>query len=116
MQGAEGWYEFVSGCPGDGCGNMKLDIRWKHSKCGGHEEINSEADIKCLKCGVVDCVMNWRFACRDHSDEFRKPEIAKLTWALSVALVVAKNKGDKVWASRFQKKLLKLQDELGYDE
>ena len=95
---------------------MKLDVRWTHAGCGGLEEINSDADIKCLKCSRCSCIMNWRFTCKDHSDEFRKPEITRLTWALSVALVVAKNKGDKVWASRFQKKLLQLQEDYGYDD
>ena len=110
------WYEFVSGCPGDGCGNTRLDIKWQHSGCGGGQEISCDADLKCKKCSRCSCVMNWRFACQDHSDEFLKPEITRLTWALSVSLVVAKSKGDKVWATKFQKKLLQLLEDPAPDD
>ena len=102
------WHDFVSGCAGDGCCNMKLDIRWKHMGCGGLQKINYDADIRCLKCNICSCITNWKFNCKEGEDEPHQLDVNRLTWALSVALVVAAQKGDKVWARMFNKKLREL--------
>ena len=108
----EKFYDFIAGCPGEGCENKQPNIRWVHTICKGEEEINADADIRCKNCKYQNSIMNMRFACKEHDNEFRKPDYTKLAWALSTALVVAKSKGDKAWAKKFNSKLLTMVQEM----
>ena len=102
------WYEFVAGCPAENCANSRKDIAWKHRPCGSSQLIGWNADLKCEECGVQDSIVNFTFRCEDHSDEFRKPDLVKLTWALQIALTTAHFKGDRAWAKRMQEELLRI--------
>ena len=112
------WYPFKSGCPGDGCNNSELNINWVHrdNNCNGPQEINVDADIRCTKCHIVANIMACVFSCKDHSDEYRTPDIIRLTWALSVSLVVAAERHNQAWASRFQRTLLRLAEQQQEEE
>ena len=110
------FYPLISGCPVNDCRRTNLDFKWKHAGCGGEFEISSEIKVRCNKCSLISNIMNWKFNCIDHMEEFMKPDINKVTWAVSVVIVEISKLGDRNWARKFQTSLLQLQDQYGYDD
>ena len=107
-----GWHDFESGCPAEGCENMDdKKIKWVHVACGAHEKINSDAELKCMGCGRQNGIMSWKFSCSKHVNKYNKPDITKLSWALSIVVTVVHQKGDKVWANKLLTMSLKFKDE-----
>ena len=95
------WYDFESGCPTE-CGNKRLNIQWRHSVCGSRQEVNENAMIRCKgsNCSATGHIMEYTFACENHVDEFKKFDLDRQAWALSVGSMPAV-KGDKAWMRRF---------------
>ena len=92
-------------CPAIDCENERT-IDWVHSDCGARSELNSDADLRCEKhTDTLQCILNWRFSCEKHANEFREVDPLGLTFSLGMMRSMAKDVNDKAWAARLSKKV-----------
>ena len=59
--------------------------------------INEKAFLKCNKCNEEGCILNWKFECKFHIDEYKSIDVDRLTWSLGAIMTIAHKNGDKIW-------------------
>ena len=101
------WIDFKSGCPTN-CGNEKKDIQWRHGGCILGQELNEDAILRCKSCNRTDLILNWKFSCSFHQDEYIGARATKLTWALSLATQLSTGECDKAWVKKLASKIVDL--------
>ena len=89
--------KLVTVCPAASCLNDTTPTQWTHAKCGSQMEINCLANLRCPKCEIEDCILNWRFACQNHRNEYKPPDKVGLVQAITVLRAGAGNHSDRVW-------------------
>lgn len=95
------WRELNVACPAKGCSTSKFaKQKWTHSGCGGRTEINSQALLRCRSHTEHPyLITNAYWDCGNHSGEFRKTDLTKLTAAMTIAGSFYSELGETVWVS-----------------
>ena len=101
------YHQLKCPCPAMDCENERT-IEWAHKDCGHYSELNSEADMRCsLHKDTIACILEWRFACEKHSNEYRKIDPLGLTFSIGMMRSMAKDTKDKAWAALLSKAVTK---------
>ena len=99
-------------CPAASCLEITKVRDWSHAVCGADMEINCLARLRCSRCThVEDSILNWRFACENHINEYREPDATGLVQAVTVVRAAASNSNDRVWYRTLALSLTKALDE-----
>ena len=93
------WKDLVSSC--QDCD--RSGVVWRHSSCGGAQQINEEGEVRCKKCYQQNSIGRVQFNCSSHTLDHGRSGYKSLPAALSIAFELSK--GDKAWAYTFQKKV-----------
>lgn len=101
-------YKFKCPCPC--CPNNEW-IFWVHHKCGGHEKMDDYGNVKCVKCGVTNILLDWSFRCKFHANEFKKYDPHKI---LNIMAIIGNINGideedvhdiyERIWAEHMRRK------------
>ena len=81
--------DFLSPCPGRGCNSPEPDrvITWSHSPCSGSREwLDNQANIICKDCGHTFFILDGRFACTYHANEYKAAGYTELANAIAVLI------------------------------
>lgn len=81
--------DFLSPCPGRGCNSSDPDrvIRWSHASCSGSTEwLTNQANIICKRCGHQFFILDGRFACKYHANEYKAAGFTELSHAIAVLI------------------------------
>ena len=81
--------DFLSPCPGRGCNSPEPDrvITWSHSPCSGHTEwLDNQANIICKNCGHSFFILDGKFACKYHANEYKAAGYTELAQAIAVLI------------------------------
>ena len=89
---------YSSACPALECNGRKI-FNWVHSVCGNRMEISVNANIRCTVCRKADSILNWRFSCSGHQNEYRPADPLSMTQALNILKSQA-NGQDRDWYGR----------------
>ena len=93
-------------CPAFDCDNMRK-IDWVHANCGERSEMNSDADMRCCKHHETNsCILEWRFSCEKHTNEFRHIDPLGLVFSLGMMRSMMKDTNQKAWADRLNKSMM----------
>lgn len=83
------YYDLYIRCPAciaKGEPNLKPPSQWFHAnQCGGRIKIGDDANLKCISCGYINHVKNWRYACSAHETDYRPCTSAGFANAISIA-------------------------------
>ena len=82
-------------------------VQWYHTECGGQLQVGDDANYKCVSCGYISHIKNWRYACREHETDFRPTTNAHFANAISTSGQIASVAG-REW-------LIRLLENLGSD-
>lgn len=82
-------------------------VQWFHAECGGKMQVGDDANYRCLACGKISHIKNWRYACETHEGVFRKTTNAHMANAMSTSGQITSIAGRK-W-------LIRLLENLGSD-
>ncbi len=76
---------FKSPCPGKFCpSDLKRVIEWSHASCVGSEEwLNNEGNIICKNCYRSFFILDARFACEFHENDYREANFTQVSNAVS---------------------------------
>ena len=97
--------DLISTCPASQCDN-KDTVKWAHASCGTQMKISQQADLYCSSCRTESFILDWRFACGKHENEFRVIDVI----ALVGALTVLKSQGhahDRAWYDLMTKNFMR---------
>ena len=98
---------FESVCPAKECKNITEIQKWKCEKCKTKSEINAKAMVKCSKCPLVCPIVQCRFACKEHTHDYRKPDAIALAQAVTMMRALSGN-SDRAWLIALQKSIAKM--------
>lgn len=73
-------YPFISKCPA--CENNE-NITWCHACDKGLETIDDEGNIHCEKCSLDKFLMELRYDCGQHNNQFLSPNWKRTLYAVS---------------------------------
>jgi hypothetical protein len=73
-------YPFVSKCPA--CENNE-NITWHHACDSGLEKIDDEGNIHCEKCSLDRFLMELKYDCGQHNNQFLEPNWKRTIYAIS---------------------------------
>ena len=62
--------EFNAPCPVDECINKNDIIGYTHKNCGGRYWLTSDGNLRCIKCGKKNLLIDWKFACRNNDAKY----------------------------------------------
>lgn len=79
--------DFKSPCPGTNCNSPDPDriIEWSHAPCFLSEEwLDNEGNIICKSCDNSFFILDGRFACKYHENDYQEAGFTQLINALTV--------------------------------
>jgi hypothetical protein len=74
-----GW-PFITKCP---CCDNNEDCKWHHASDSGLQTIDREGYIHCEKCSLNEFLMDLRYDCGRHNNEFKDPNFKRICYAIS---------------------------------
>lgn len=75
----------VMRCPGENCNNISVITCWSHSSCSKQVFLKGNGHIVCNGCSDHPFT-DWRFACKDHVGDYRRPDFMAIGNALGAAM------------------------------
>jgi len=85
-------YPFITKCPA--CENND-NITWCHARDKGHEKIDDEGNIHCENCSLDAFLMDLRYDCGKHNNQYLDPNWKRTMYAIS-QLATTRNLPDDV--------------------
>ena len=93
-------------CPSVHC-NSNAIHDWVHAKCGYKSEINSKAEIRCVHhTETLDSILNWRFDCGEHNNEYRPVDPDNLMLALASLMRQTSDMAERSWCNKLKESLM----------
>ena len=80
----------VMKCPGTGCTNPDVIKYWTHQACSKQVYLQGNGHIVCIGCCTYP-LMDWRFACKLHTGDYRKPDYMAVCNGLGAAMASVKS-------------------------
>ena len=97
---------FVS-CPAYKCDDKEPGF-WSHGGgCKNRTELNSDAMLRCSTCKKPNSVLNWKWACEKHENEFRPVDAMGIMHAIGVMRSMSTDLSQKAWGDRLGKSIKK---------
>ena len=82
---------------------------WCHQECGDATYIDQRANLTCFRNCKPPCpIVNCRFACGKHVNQFQKPDALGLCQAISMMRAAANDVTDRKWYAVLFKSVAKL--------
>ena len=85
-------YPFITKCPA--CTNDE-ECTWHHASDYGLQTIDDEGNIHCQNCSLNRFLMELKYDCGKHNDEYKEPNWRRTTYAIS-QLATTRNMPDDV--------------------
>ena len=98
--------ELCCKCPAEYC-TRNEEVKWCHANCGKASEINENAEIRCKQhTETLDSILNWRFDCGHHNNEYRKIDPDTLMFTLASLMRQTSTMAERAWCNKLKASLM----------